>query len=317
MTEKKPRVSIGLPVFNGERYIKTAIDSLLSQTYKDFELIISDNASTDNTRQICLEYRSKDSRIRYYRNKSNLGAVKNFNRVFELSSGEYFKWANCDDLHASEYLSRCVDALDHNPTAVLSHSKIGKINEFGELVGNYDTEIKVDSLNLHERFAGIINLSNNGWLLIHGLMRTCALRKTRLFGAYISADRTLLAELLIVGRAYQVPEMLFFRREHSQSYTNMNHTDYSKKLNWWTKDSNQKMVFPYWRICSEYFKSVGHMGLRWSERQLCYAQIGKWFLREGWLLMTADIVFNVFKPFHIPRQLMPIYNYFMQRFNPT
>jgi glycosyltransferase involved in cell wall biosynthesis len=92
MTSKIPRVSIGLPVFNGEKYLAEALDSILSQTYRDFKLIISDNASTDRTEQICREYAAKDRRIRYYRNEKNIGAPKNFNRVFELSSGKYFRW---------------------------------------------------------------------------------------------------------------------------------------------------------------------------------------------------------------------------------
>jgi glycosyltransferase involved in cell wall biosynthesis len=89
----KPRLSIGMPVFNGEKYLKEALDSILAQTYSDFELLISDNASTDRTEQICREYAAKDRRIRYYRNEKNIGAPKNFNRVFELSSGKYFRWA--------------------------------------------------------------------------------------------------------------------------------------------------------------------------------------------------------------------------------
>ena len=88
----RSRVSIGLPVYNGEKYLEQALISILSQTYTDFELIISDNASTDRTQAICREYAAKDPRIRYYCNEENLGAAPNHNRVFELASGEYFKW---------------------------------------------------------------------------------------------------------------------------------------------------------------------------------------------------------------------------------
>src|SRR3989337_590294 len=128
MVANMPTVSIGLPVFNGEKYLRQALDSILAQTYQDFELIISDNASTDKTQQICREYVKKDSRIRYYRNKRNLGATRNHNRVFELSCGEYFKWASHDDLLAPEFLSRCVSVLDQDHSIVLCHSKTGRIN---------------------------------------------------------------------------------------------------------------------------------------------------------------------------------------------
>ena len=104
MSENEPRVSIGMPVYNGEKYLEEAIQSILAQTYSDFELVISDNASTDKTQEICLEYAARDSRVRYHRNEKNLGAAPNYNRTFELSTGQYFKWADYDDLLAEEFL---------------------------------------------------------------------------------------------------------------------------------------------------------------------------------------------------------------------
>ena len=106
--DKKLRVTIGLPVYNGETYLEETLDSILNQTYTEFELIISDNGSSDGTRLICEEYAAKDDRIKYYRSVKNLGAAPNYNRAFELSSGEYFKWADYDDPLAPEFLSKCV-----------------------------------------------------------------------------------------------------------------------------------------------------------------------------------------------------------------
>lgn len=120
MADRKSLVSIGMPVYNGERYIVEALDSLLAQDYENFELIISDNASTDRTQGICLEYTSRDKRIRYYRNETNMGALWNFNRVFELSSGEYFMWASHDDLWRPHFISELVGLLEATPSAVLA-----------------------------------------------------------------------------------------------------------------------------------------------------------------------------------------------------
>src|ERR1700761_38911 len=106
----KPLLSIGLFVYNGERYIREAIDSFLSQTFTDFELIISDNASTDATEQICLDYAAKDSRVRYSRNPRNMGAGWNVRRVAELATGKYFRWAACDDRCEPDLLRTCVEA---------------------------------------------------------------------------------------------------------------------------------------------------------------------------------------------------------------
>ena len=98
-------VSIGLPVFNGDAYLEAAVDSLLSQDYKSIEVIISDNGSTDRTEEICRAYAKADARIRFYRNKDNMGAAQNYNRVFALSRGKYFKWQAVDDKCHPEFLS--------------------------------------------------------------------------------------------------------------------------------------------------------------------------------------------------------------------
>jgi glycosyltransferase involved in cell wall biosynthesis len=97
MDHSRPVVSIGMPVFNGEKFIRQALDSLLAQTFTDFELIISDNASTDATGSICRIYAEQDSRIRYIRQQENLGALSNFQFVLNEARGEYFMWAACDD----------------------------------------------------------------------------------------------------------------------------------------------------------------------------------------------------------------------------
>ena len=121
---KPPRVSIGLPVYNGERWLAEALDSLLAQTYSDFELIISDNGSTDDTQAICEEYAARDRRIRYIRQEINRGLAWNWNCVFEESAGDYFKWAACDDLYHPTFLERCVQILDQYPDVAWCHTRL-------------------------------------------------------------------------------------------------------------------------------------------------------------------------------------------------
>jgi len=111
MTDR-PRLSIGLPVYNGEEYLAESFDALLGQTYEDFELVVSDNASTDGTEAICRKYAAQDSRIRYLRLPRNIGATPNHNHVFAESRGELFKWASHDDLYGRDLLRLCVEALD-------------------------------------------------------------------------------------------------------------------------------------------------------------------------------------------------------------
>lgn len=114
-----PRVSIGMPVYNGETYIREAIDSLLAQTFTDFELIVSDNASTDGTEAICREYAGKDARIRYVRQLENKGAMGNFKFVLDAAIGEFFMWAADDDLRHPEFLKMAINVFDDSKSCGL------------------------------------------------------------------------------------------------------------------------------------------------------------------------------------------------------
>src|SRR3990172_6471697 len=121
-----------MPVYNAERYLEEALDSLVSQSFEDFELIISDNASTDRTGEICWRYAAKDERIRYVRNRANFGILYNFGQTFRLSSGEFFKWAAADDVCGRDYFLRAVEALDADPSLILAWGRTQGIDEHGE-----------------------------------------------------------------------------------------------------------------------------------------------------------------------------------------
>ena len=124
------KLSVGLPVWNGEEFLEGAIRCILAQSFGDFELVISDNASTDRTAEICHSF--DDSRIVYHRHEENLGAAWNFNRVFELCRGEFFKWAAHDDLVAPSYFQKCIDALHDDPEAILAYTGVHSIDENGQ-----------------------------------------------------------------------------------------------------------------------------------------------------------------------------------------
>ena len=291
-------LSIGIPVFNGEKYLREALDSILCQEFEDFEIIISDNASTDGTREICIEYASKDKRIKYHRNKKNIGAPKNYNHVFELSSGKYFKWAAHDDVLQPEYLQECVSVLDNDPSVIMCHSRAACIDKNGVLKGNYDdkTLLKISSWKPHERFADMLSTKNTCWA-IHAVVRASSLSRTPLHGDYIDADRNLLAEIALMGRVYEIPRHLFLRRDHPQAYTSTYYSraglrDYRNQLIWWTGEKRRRLlVLPHWKNCLEYFRSVNRVPLEYSERLLCYREIGRWLLKEkGLQKMKGDLI---------------------------
>jgi len=208
---KVPLVSVGMSVYNGGKTLRRALESILSQDYHNLELIISDNASTDETAEICKEFASRDSRIAYYRAERNMGAAWNFNHVIKLSKGKYFVRMSHDDIRAQAYLSKCVALLESNQDAVLSHSYTAAF--YGDII-NVLTIITHDSMvGIHcprKRF--IAALKHLPASAIDGVMRAETLKtKTRLMENYISSDIVLTHELSLYGEFVQVPEVLFWR----------------------------------------------------------------------------------------------------------
>src|SRR5437868_2832321 len=131
---RKPLVSLAMPVYNGEAFLADAIRSCLAQDYHNFELIITDNASTDGTEKICRGFAASDSRVRYIRNERNLGAGPNFNRGFELGSGKYLKWCAADDRISPNFVSACVAVLEENPEVVLAYGETKSIDSSGQII---------------------------------------------------------------------------------------------------------------------------------------------------------------------------------------
>jgi len=134
MDERIPAVSIGLPVYNGDRFLRQAVESILNQTFGDFELIISDNASTDGTEEMCRGLAAQDPRVRYVRNARNIGGGRNANQVFELARASFFKWHPHDDYIAPEYLERCIEVLRRDPSVILCLSKVRVVGVEGEVL---------------------------------------------------------------------------------------------------------------------------------------------------------------------------------------
>jgi glycosyltransferase involved in cell wall biosynthesis len=208
-----PILSIGLPIYNRAGLLRKSIDSLLDQTFKDFDLIISDNASTDDTEAICREYAQRDRRIRYYRNASNIGAPRNFNRTFELSSGKYFKWATSDDLCGPHLLELALCVLERNPATVLCYAKSMIIAEDGSPIEEYEDKLHLTERQASQRFTRLLNTIG----LCHqhqGVIRSAALRQTAMLKDHIGSDVNLLAELSLYGQFHELSERLFFRRLH-------------------------------------------------------------------------------------------------------
>jgi glycosyltransferase involved in cell wall biosynthesis len=209
-----PRVTVGIPVYNGEPFLSETIASIEAQTYSRYEVIISDNASTDGTEAICRAYAARDSRVRYVRNARNVGAARNFGQLVTLASGEYFKLANADDLCDPPLVAQCVAVLDANPEVVLCYGKTTLIDAKGRVLGRYEDNLHLPEPRAADRFAQAIRrlrLVN----VLQGVMRTAALRRTGQLGPYFASDLVLVPELALHGQFHELPDFLFYRRMHA------------------------------------------------------------------------------------------------------
>lgn len=205
-----PLVSVGVPVYNGELTIARALDSLLAQDLDaEVEIIICDNASNDSTPEICATYAERDGRIRLFRNPRNLGLAGNFNRTFELARGRYFKWATHDDWHAPESLRLTVKALDEHPTASLCATGVSLVDEHGTEFDRWIPSVDLLGPEPHERMRRLLR-SMGETHPMYGLLRSSALRQTRLMQSFVGSDRTLLAELSLIGPIVQIPDVMHF-----------------------------------------------------------------------------------------------------------
>lgn len=274
MTKPIPRVSIGMPVYNGEKYIRMALDSILRQDYANFELIISDNASKDATQDICREYTEKDQRIRYYRNETNIGASGNYNRVFTLAHGEFFKWISHDDECGPSLLSCCLNTFEHaSADTVLVCSKAQLIDETGRVL--QISQLNMDhSARPFSRLASLIfKFDYHHPHALWGLIKSSALRQTRLMGV-VYADHILLSELALLGNLVEIPEPLLQWRIHSENALSINRT--SRQLLNWHDPAKKKnrIILPHWLAWDlEYFRAVRHISLSGKERGFCYGVV--------------------------------------------
>ena len=258
-----PKVSVGLPVFNGERFIDEALSALLTQTFHDLELIISDNASTDRTEAICREYVLQDKRVSYHRSPRNRGISWNYRRVFELSSGVYFKWATYDDVCAPEFIARCVEVLDRDPRVVLAHSTATIIDDLGKRQLECGAGLHLQSPRAHERLSQLfhnLRLSN----ALYGVIRKATLNDTPLLGDYPGADIPLLSELSLRGLFFEIPESLFFRRIHAAATSAR--PDDQAQLQAYNPDKAGRAVFREWRMLYEHCRAAARVPLSARER---------------------------------------------------
>ncbi|MBC7953085.1 MAG: glycosyltransferase family 2 protein [Rhodospirillaceae bacterium] len=285
-----PPLCVGLPVYNGEAYLPAALDSLLSQSFGDFQIVVSDNASTDATAEICRDFAAHDPRLRYTRTTRNMGAGPNFNRVFTFCQSPFFKWMAHDDMLAPWALERMMAALADQPKAVLVHSRLDLVEDGGQrLPISTDGRVldchgrpfhRLEPPHLAEgsrpsqRFAETLRRMN--WCTaIFGVMRAEALRQTHLHGSYYEADRVLLAELALLGRFIQLDEPVMIKRCHAGVSVLKPYTEQARMI-----DPAVAPLPKGLRLRMGYARTLTVGSLTWRERMACAMAVLRVSLRN-------------------------------------
>lgn len=294
-----PKVCIGVPVYNGERFLAPCLNTLLDQTFQDFKIIISDNASTDGTAEICQRYADRSTKIRYHRRDRNYGAANNFDHVFHISDGPYFKWAAHDDVLLPTYLEKCVAALEEDPTAVGAHSLTDLIDEEGKPL-HFDEEcgafvdrngrslgIRPDNTSLNEeespvvRFHGILKYYKLN-TAVFGVYRRDVMERSGLILPFLGQDKVLIAEFALHGRLRVIHEPLFLRRTHSFQASSLTKEDQAK---WLAPNKRHKPLETQIAALQAYLAAIDRAPLTTLQKLQCRALVLRQCLRrEKWSL---------------------------------
>jgi glycosyltransferase involved in cell wall biosynthesis len=284
VASSRPRLTVGMPVYNGAAHLERALETLLGQSFADFEIVISDNGSTDRTQQISAAYAARDSRIRVVRVVNNRGASWNFNNVAQLARGEFFVWAAHDDEWRPQFLERCVEVLCQRPHAVVCYTRVQPIDEravpHGQPMG-----ITCEGTSARARWNfALRNFAIHG--SIYGVMRTQALRNTRGFQACESSDLVLMTELALLGDIALVDDVL----HHKQMSTDGSYRTRSEMLQLLGAGRTRPPLFRRAGILQQQVAGLLHAKLSPEDKRALILDAATFYLgSRGWLYDTFEI----------------------------
>jgi len=280
-----------MPVYNRDKYVGASIEAHLNQTYSDFELVITDNASTDHSEEICRAYAAKDSRVKYYRNRQNLGAAGNYKRCFELSAGEFFRWTPSDDLVSPNLLQRAVEVLDGDPSVFVAYPRTKLIDGEGKIIGEFEEGLHLMAERPSERWKVVqrnLRLGN----LHYGLTRADKFRKTGLLRNYTGGDFPLIAEMSLFGKFYEIPDAFFYRRMHETDSSALKNS--ADVMAFYDPRKRDNLFLYNWVHLGANLRSIARAPISFSEKFRLYAFEGRriiWSRNAYFSELTAAVAY--------------------------
>ncbi len=266
-----------MPVYNGEEFVRQAIESHLAQTLGDFELVITDNHSTDGTEAICREYAARDRRVRYVRNEINLGGPGNFTRAFSHCRGVYHKWSTADDWWDPTFLAKAVEVLDRDAETILVYPRTVFVDGAGKETDRYEDMLHLRDDRPSARFVQLYNTI--ALCQAHlGVIRRDVMAHTGLIGSEMASDIRFLAELSLYGKFYVLPEYLFFRRFHETS-SSWDRTSMARQIAYYAPHGSG-FRFHHWRRYSRLFTAVARAPIAPREKWRAARYLGGLMRRQ-------------------------------------
>ena len=279
-TADGPLVSVGLPVFNGESFLRGAMDSILGQSHANLELIVSDNASEDGSAAIAEEYAARDPRVRFFRQPRNIGATRNYNFVAARARGKYMKWASANDYCDAAMFASCVEVLESDAGVVLCYGRTRLVDEATGAVRSFDGDFQITDELPSVRFSRVVTQMtlNNAF---NGLMRAEALRKTGLIRGYPAGDIVLMAELAMAGKFVLLPQPFLHRRMGPRTFSSQ--LDDAELRYFLDPEAKSGAGFDRLRLNLDYFRAAlrAPMSFREKLRALAFlARCAYWDIRK-------------------------------------
>ncbi len=293
-----PKVCIGMFAHNEEQNIRATLDGLLAQDFKDFELIISDDESTDATERICREYATRDGRIRYVRQQPRLGIIGNANFVFEQCRSPYFAWAAGHDLFAPTFISKLLPVLESDPTVVCAYPLVPVVEVDGtKLLDQEQCRLDTRWQNVAAR-ANLLLWGLRGSEPIYGLFRTDALRKTRLYRPLMCCDNLVLFEINLLGSiAFVADELYFLKVTKRLSHMRDKLANYRKTMYSGEGRKILGMRMTFWRLFFAHLGAIYRAPVPRRRKPILIASTIFYFLSKRGKHLFHDIV----ELFGIPR----------------
>lgn len=283
-----PALSFGLPVFDGEKYLATALESVQHQDLENIEIVVSDNGSTDGTEEICREAARTDPRIRYLRSSVNRGGAWNFMRVAKAATSPLFSWMAADDIKLPTFASSCLAALAENGDAVLAYPQTQLIDGEGRVFENLnDGSMGLDAPSPHLRVRNL--LGSQASHVTFGVIRMSALHRTRGILPVVGDDMVILVELLCQGKAVLAEGRCFWQRRHAEQFSALA----EGQVRWYAPSGSLRFAFPQTRVNIELYRAAAASSLPVSEKARCWAQITSHWVLPRWRGMARDLLMAV------------------------